>query len=46
MFIGSQKKPRSFDITAMFEEARKTAIERTHGKIRNRIVCLNVTCSY
>ncbi|CAG2227955.1 Gastrulation defective protein 1 homolog,WD repeat-containing protein 70 [Mytilus edulis] len=33
--LGPQKKPRSFDITAMFEEARKTAIERTHGNIEH-----------
>ncbi|XP_063403413.1 WD repeat-containing protein 70-like [Mytilus trossulus] len=33
--LGTQKKPRSFDINAMFEEARKTAIERTHGNIEH-----------
>jgi len=32
LFEGPQKKSRSFDVMAMFEEARKTAIERSTGK--------------
>ena len=32
LFEGLQKKSRSFDVMAMFEEARKTAIERSTGK--------------
>ena len=31
LFTGSEKKARTFDFMAMFQEARKTAIERTQA---------------
>lgn len=36
LFEGPQKKSRSFDVMAMFEEARKTAIERSTANIENQ----------
>ena len=31
-FAGGEKKAKSFDFMAMFEEARKTAVERNQEK--------------
>jgi len=31
--LGNEKKAKSFDFMAMFEEARKTAVERNQDKV-------------
>ena len=33
MYLGQDKKAKRFDFMAMFEEAKKTAVERNHDKV-------------